>query len=255
MKIKQISQFDRTVRLMGKDAVEKLGQARMAVFGLGAVGSYAAEALARSGVGYLRLVDFDRVDLSNINRQLYALHTTLGQKKATIAGSRILDINPACHVEICDAFVNADSLAGLLSPDLDVVVDAIDGLNSKVNLLAAARQMDLKTVSSMGAGGRMDVSLIRTGDIADTSVCPLARVVRRRLHRRGIFTGIRCVYSLEKPIPSFEPEACQETDRPFEYPGKGTGHGRKRPAIGTVPWIPGIFGLTLAAEAVHIITR
>ncbi|MCF8091211.1 MAG: tRNA threonylcarbamoyladenosine dehydratase [Desulfotignum sp.] len=255
MKIKQTTQFDRTVRLMGKDAVEKLGQARIAVFGLGAVGSYAAEALARSGVGHLRLVDFDRVDVSNINRQLFALHSTLGQKKAKIAGSRVLDINPACHVEICDAFVNADSLGGLLSPDLDVVVDAIDGLNSKVNLLVAARQMDLTVVSSMGAGGRTDVSLIRAGDIADTSICPLARVVRRRLHRRGVFTGIRCVYSLEKPLPSSDPGACQETAGLSEDPEKGTGHGRKRPAIGTVPWIPGIFGLTLAAEAVHSITR
>ncbi len=250
-----LNQFDRTIRLMGKDAVEKLGQSRVAVFGLGAVGSYAAEALARSGVGYLRLVDFDRVDISNINRQLFALHSTLGQKKAKIAGSRVLDINPACDVEICDTFVNADTLAGLLSPDLDVVVDAIDGLNSKVNLLVAARQMDLKVVSSMGAGGRMDVSLIRTGDIADTSICPLARVVRRRLHRRGVFTGISCVYSLEKPVPSSDPEICQTSDGPFDDPEKGTGHGRKRPAIGTVPWIPGIFGLTLAAEAVHIITR
>ncbi len=250
-----MNQFDRTIRLMGKEALEKLGQARIAVFGLGAVGSYAVEALARAGVGYLRLVDFDRVDVSNINRQLFALHSTLGQKKAKIARCRVLDIHPACDVEIRDTFVNADSLAGLLSADLDVVVDAIDGLNSKVNLLVVARQMDLKVVSSMGAGGRMDVSRIRTGDIADTSVCPLARVVRRRLHRRGVFTGIRCVYSLEKPVPSSDPEACQETDGPFDDPEKGTGHGRKRPAIGTVPWIPGIFGLTLAAEAVHSVTR
>ncbi|HKL01461.1 MAG TPA: tRNA threonylcarbamoyladenosine dehydratase [Desulfotignum sp.] len=253
--MRDITQFDRTLRLMGKDAVEKLDQAKIAVFGLGAVGSYAAEALARSGVGHLRLVDFDTVEPSNINRQLFALHSTLGQKKADIAKKRVLDINPACRVEICDTFVNADSLAGLLSPDLDVVVDAIDGLNSKVNLLVAARQMDLKVVSSMGAGGRMDVSLIRTGDIADTSICPLARVVRRRLHRRGVFAGIRCVYSLEKPLPSAVPAACQKTDRPLKDLEKGAGHGRKRPAIGTVPWIPGIFGLTLAAEAVQAITR
>jgi tRNA threonylcarbamoyladenosine dehydratase len=248
-----ITPFDRTIRLMGKNAVEKLGRAGIALFGLGAVGSYAAEALARVGVGHLRLVDFDRVDVSNINRQLYALHSTLGRKKAQIAGSRVLDINPACDVEIHDTFVNADSLAGLLTADLDVVVDAIDGLNSKVNLLVAARQMDLKVVSSMGAGGRMDVSRIRTGDIADTSVCPLARAVRRRLHRRGVFTGIRCVYSLEPPVLS--PDAHTLPDESTQDPENGTGHGRKRTAIGTIPWIPGIFGLTLAAEAVHIITR
>jgi tRNA threonylcarbamoyladenosine dehydratase len=247
-----MAQFDRTVRLMGKDAVEKLGQARIAVFGLGAVGSFATEALARAGVGYLRLVDFDRVEVSNINRQLYALHSTLGQKKSEIAKTRVLDIHPACRVEIHDTFVNADSLETLLSDDLDVVVDAIDGLNSKVNLLAAALQMGRFVVSSMGAGGRMDTSLIRTGDIAETSVCPLARMVRRRLHRRGMFTGIRCVYSLEPP--ALAPDGDRQPDAGDEDPGDGAGHGRKRPAIGTIPWIPGIFGLILASEAVQSIT-
>ncbi|MCF8075573.1 MAG: tRNA threonylcarbamoyladenosine dehydratase [Desulfotignum sp.] len=247
-----MTQFDRTARLMGKQAVVKLGHARMAVFGLGAVGSFAVEALARAGVGYLRLVDFDRVDMSNINRQLYALHSTLGEKKADIARARVQDIYPACEVDICDTFVNADSLDTLLSPDLDVVVDAIDGLNSKVNLLVAAREMDLGVVSSMGAGGRKDVSQIRTGDISDTQVCPLARVVRRRLHRRGVFTGIRCVYSLEPPILS--PESPVLPEQEAQDPENSAGHGRQRPPMGTIPWIPGIFGLTLAAEAVQIIT-
>lgn len=248
-----MNQFDRTARLMGKEAVAKLGHARMAVFGLGAVGSFAVEALARAGVGYLRLVDFDRVDISNINRQLYALHSTLGQKKAEIARSRVQDIHPACDVDICDTFVNADSLDTLLSPDLDVVVDAIDGLNSKVNLLVAARQMGLCVVSSMGAGGRKDVSQIRTGDISDTQVCPLARVVRRRLHRRGVFTGIRCVYSLEPPVLSPDAQGLPGQNAPGD-PENSTGHGRQRPPMGTIPWIPGIFGLTLAAEAVQVIT-
>jgi tRNA A37 threonylcarbamoyladenosine dehydratase len=248
-----VDQFDRTIRLMGKNAVERLGLAKIAVFGLGAVGSFATEALARSGVGYLRLIDFDRVEPSNLNRQLYALHSTLGQKKAKIARDRVVDIHPECRVDICDTFANAESLDTLLSPDLDVVVDAIDGLNAKVNLLVAARQMDLSVVSSMGAGGRMDGSLIRTGDISETQVCPLARMVRRRLHRRGVFTGICCVYSLEPPVrPS---DADMLPDRPVQDPGEGAGHGRQRPPIGTIPWIPGIFGMTLAAEAVRIITR
>ncbi len=247
-----MNQFDRTARLMGRQAVEKLGHARIAVFGLGAVGSFAVEALARTGVGYLRLVDFDRVDMSNINRQLYALHSTLGEKKAEIARARVQDIYPACDVEICDTFVNAGSLDTLLSPDIDVVVDAIDGLNSKVNLLVAARQMGLCVVSSMGAGGRKDVSRIRTGDIAETQVCPLARVVRRRLHRRGVFTGIRCVYSLEPPVLSTDAKILPEPEA--QDPGNSAGHGRHRPPLGTIPWIPGIFGLTLAAEAVQIIT-
>jgi len=251
--MQNMDQFDRTARLMGRRAVETLGQAKVAVFGLGAVGSFATEALARAGVGYLRLVDFDRVEPSNLNRQLYALHSTLGQKKAMIARERVLDIYPMCRVEIHDTFVNADSLDSLLSEDLDVVVDAIDGLNAKVNLLVAACQMELPVVSSMGAGGRMDGSLIRTGDISDTQVCPLARMVRRRLHRRGVFTGIRCVYSLEPPVRS--PDAERLPDQENQNSGESTGHGRQRPPIGTIPWIPGIFGLTLAAEAVQAIIR
>jgi tRNA A37 threonylcarbamoyladenosine dehydratase len=248
-----MNQFDRTIRLMGNDAVAALGRARAAVFGLGAVGSFATEALARSGVGYLRLIDFDRVEPSNLNRQLFALHSTLGRKKAEIARDRVLDIHPECRVDICDTFANADSLDSLLSPDLTVVVDAIDGLNAKVTLLVAARQMDLCVVSSMGAGGRVDPALIRTGDISETQVCPLARMVRRRLHRRGVFTGIRCVYSIEPPARS--PDADRLPDETVQTSGEGTGHGRHRPPIGTVPWIPGIFGLTLAAEAVRIIAR
>jgi tRNA A37 threonylcarbamoyladenosine dehydratase len=248
-----MDQFDRTIRLMGNYAVEKLGRARVAVFGLGAVGSFVTEALARSGVGNLRLIDFDRVEPSNLNRQLFALHSTLGRKKAMIARERVLDIHPGCSVDICDTFANADSLDTLLSEDLAVVVDAIDGLNAKVNLLVAARQMNLDVVSSMGAGGRMNPSLIRTGDISDTQVCPLARMVRRRLHRRGVFTGIRCVYSIEPPVRA--PDADLLPDETVHTSGEGAGHGRHRPPMGTIPWIPGIFGLTLAAEAVRIITR
>ena len=248
-----MDQFDRTVRLMGSKAVETLGRAKVAVFGLGAVGSFATEGLARAGAGSLKLIDFDRVEPSNLNRQLFALHSTVGRKKAEIARDRVRDIHPGCHVEICDTFANADSLGRLLSDDLTVVVDAIDGLNAKVNLLVAARQMGLAVVSSMGAGGRVDPSLIRTGDISDTQVCPLARMVRRRLHRRGVFTGIRCVYSIEPPARS--PDADLLPDEPVQTSGEGAGHGRQRPPIGTVPWIPGIFGLTLASEAVQIITR
>lgn len=251
--MQDMDQFDRTARLIGSGAVATLGRANVAVFGLGAVGSYATEALARAGVGYLRLIDFDRVEPSNLNRQLYALHSTVGRKKAMIARERVLDIHPGCRVEICDTFANADSLDTLLSADLDVVVDAIDGLNAKVNLLVAARQMELPVVSSMGAGGRVDGSLIRTGDISDTQVCPLARMVRRRLHRRGVFTGIRCVYSLEPPARSHD--ADRLPDQENRNSGESTGHGRQRPPIGTIPWIPGIFGLTLAAEAVQAIIR
>ncbi len=242
-----INQFSRTMQLLGEPAMEKIKKAKVTVFGLGAVGSFATESLARTGVGSLRLVDFDRVDPSNINRQLFALHSTIDKEKAVLAKNRVKDINPNCNIEIYSSFVNAESLVDLLSDDMSVIVDAIDGLNSKINLLVEARKMNLPVVSSMGAGGRTDVSKIKIGDISDTSVCPLARVVRQRLHRRGVYEGIRAVYSIEKPLNK---QPFKSEDSVDALPT----HGRSRPPIGTVSWIPGIFGLTIASEVIKLIT-
>jgi len=242
-----MNQFARTEQLLGPEAMEKIKRAKVAVFGLGAVGSFAVEALARTGVGRLHLIDFDRVDASNINRQLLALTSTIGREKAVLARERVGDINPDCKITVKSAFVNAESLEDLLEEDMDVVVDAIDGLNSKINLLVGARRMNLSVVSSMGAGGKTDISLIRAGDISETEVCPLARVVRRRLHRRGVYEGIRAVYSIEPPL----------NKQPFNAEDAGDalpGHGRSRPPIGTVVWVPGVFGLTVAREVIRIIT-
>jgi tRNA A37 threonylcarbamoyladenosine dehydratase len=243
-----MNQFARTEQLIGPGAMEKIKNARVAIFGLGAVGSFATEALARSGVGYLRLVDFDRVDASNINRQLFALNSTIGQEKARLAQERVSDINPLCETDVHDTFINAESLTDLLSRDLDVVVDAIDGLNSKVNLIHGAIGMGLSVVSSMGAGGKTDISMIKTGDICETCVCPLARVVRQRLHRRGVYEGVRCVYSTEKALNKQPYKQSDAVDALSD-------HGRSRPPIGTIPWVPGVFGLNMAAEAIQIITR
>ncbi len=242
-----MNRFARTEQLLGLEAMEKIKKAKVAVFGLGAVGSFAVEALARTGVGRLHLIDFDRVDASNINRQLLALTSTIGREKAVLARERVGDINPDCEITVKSAFVNAESLEDLLEDDMDVVVDAIDGLNSKINLLVGARRMNLSVVSSMGAGGKTDISSIRAGDISETEVCPLARVVRRRLHRRGIFEGIRAVYSIEPPL----------NKQPFNAEDAGDalpGHGRSRPPIGTVVWVPGVFGLTVAREVIRLIT-
>ncbi len=240
--------FARTEQLLGPRAMETIKGASIAVFGLGAVGSFAVEALARTGVGRLTLVDFDRVDVSNINRQLLALHSTVGREKAELAAERVRDIHPGCQVSLKSAFINAGSLEDLLTEDLDVVVDAIDGLNSKISLLSRAVTMGLPVVSSMGAAGRTDISMIRVGDISETEVCPLARVVRRRLHRRGIFKGIRAVYSIEPPLNKqpFKPE-----DTVDALPD----HGRSRPPIGTVVWVPGAFGLAVAGEVIRLVTR
>ncbi|WP_300463723.1 tRNA threonylcarbamoyladenosine dehydratase [Desulfobacula sp.] len=243
-----MDQFVRTEQLLGAQNMEKIKNASVAVFGLGAVGSFALEALARTGIGNLRLIDFDTVDVSNINRQLLAYHSTIGREKAVLAYERVKDINPSCKVEIHSSFVNAQSLEDLLSEDSDVVVDAIDGLNSKINLLVGAKQLNLSVVSSMGAGGKTDISMIRTGDISETCVCPLARVVRQRLHRRGLYQGIRAVYSIEKPLN-------KQAFRPEDAVAALPDHGRPRPPIGTVSWVPGVFGLTIASEVIHMIIQ
>ncbi|MDA3788062.1 MAG: tRNA threonylcarbamoyladenosine dehydratase [Desulfobacula sp.] len=243
-----MNQFARTEQLLGTKSMEKIKNATVAVFGLGAVGSFAIEALARTGVGNLRLIDFDKVDASNINRQLFALNSTIGREKADLAYERVKDINPRCNVDIHKSFVNAQSLEDLLSANIDVVVDAIDGLNSKINLIVSARQMNLAVVSSMGAGGRTDISMIRTGDISETCICPLARVVRQRLHRRGLYKGVRAVYSIEKPLNKQPYKSEDAQDAVLD-------HGRTRPPIGTVSWIPGVFGLTIASEVINIIRQ
>ncbi len=236
--------FSRTRQLLGAENMDKIKNAKVAVFGLGAVGSFAVEALARTGIGNLMLIDFDTVDASNINRQLLALNSTIGKTKADLAFARIKDINPGCHVEIQNSFISSDTVATLLSGDIDVVVDAIDGLNSKVNLLVEAKQLDLEIVSSMGAAGRVDALMIKTGDISETRVCPLARVVRQRLHRRGIYKGIRAVYSTEKPLNK-QPYNTEDSVDPL------SDHGRSRPPIGSVTWVPGAFGLIMAGEVIN----
>ena len=240
--------FARTEQLLGTKSMEKIKNAKVAVFGLGAVGSFALEALARTGIGSLFLVDFDTIDATNINRQLLALNSTIGRKKADLARERVKDIHPDCNVTVLHSFVNAESLKDLLSKEFDVVVDAIDGLNSKINLIVGARQMNLAVVSSMGAGGRTDISMIKTGDISETCVCPLARVVRQRLHRRGIYEGVRAVYSIEKPLN-------KQIWKPEDFGDAQAGHGRSRPPIGTIPWVPGVFGLSIAGEVIRMIIR
>ena len=252
-----MNQFIRTEQLLGAEALNKIKQAKVAVFGLGAVGSFATEALARTGIGSFSLIDFDKIDSSNINRQIYALHSTIGEKKAQLAKKRIKDINPDCIVEIHDSFVNAESIGSLLSQDIDVVIDAIDGLNSKVNLICKAKENGLKIVSSMGAAGKTDASMIKISDLFETSVCPLARFVRRRLRRRGISENIKCVYSEEPPknnTKELSSDLETELNQDFNS-GLSTepDHGRKRSSLGTVPYVTGTFGLMIANVVIDTI--
>jgi len=239
-----MNRFCRIEQLLGRVALKKLQAARVAVFGLGAVGSYAVESLARAGIGYLRLVDCDVVRPSNFNRQLYALESTLNRPKAEVARARVLDINPACTVEARQAFVDGSTVQALLAQPLDVVVDAIDSVAPKVTLIATAVRAGLKVVASMGAATRLDPSKIRVGDIAETAVCPLAKLVRKRLKAAGVERGVRCIYSIESPRNKTTPIVAEQA--PFTK-------GRPRKPIGSLSYATGMFGLLAAYATIKMI--
>lgn len=229
--------WERTHIVTGDAGIDTLAGANILLAGMGGVGSYAAESLARMGVGRITLVDHDQVTASNLNRQLVALRSTLGRKKVEVMAERIADINPDCVLTIEDRFLRDEDLPGLLDRRYDYVIDAIDSLNSKLNLLVAATECGQPIVSSMGAGGRTDPSRLQVGDLMDSSVCPLARVVRRRLRRRGVGRGITGVWSLESPRPPLPPEP--------------TSFGRPRAVNGTVSYLPALFGMTLVGVVMH----
>lgn len=237
--------FARTEQLLGQEGYERLGRARVMVCGLGGVGSYAVEALARAGVGYLRMVDHDVVNPSNLNRQLFALRSTVGQPKAEVAAARIRDINPGCEIDARRVFINGETVAELLEPAVDVVVDAIDSVNAKTGLIQAAFERGIPVVSSMGAGGRREGGGILVGDLSETDVCPLAAIIRKRLRRRGIVTGIRCVYSKEPCRNDLQPD-------PVDVEAHD-GPGRKRTPLGTLSYMPALFGLRVAEEVIRLI--
>jgi tRNA A37 threonylcarbamoyladenosine dehydratase len=241
-----LNRFSRIEQLIGREALARLKNARVAVFGLGAVGSYAVEALARAGIGYLRLVDCDCVRPSNMNRQLYALESTLHKPKTEVARARVLDINPACQVEARQDFFSQQNAASMLAKPLDAVIDAIDSLAPKVALITAARRAGLPVVSSMGAATRTNPLLIRMDDIANTDICPLAKLVRKRLRRHGVLSGVRCIYSLEEPRNKEVP--AEEEEQAFP-------RGRPRRPIGSLSYITGIFGLLAAGEVIRMIAR
>lgn len=236
--------FRRTELLIGKAKFKQLSKARVAVLGLGAVGSYAVEGLARAGVENLFLVDCDVVVESNLNRQLYALHSTIGKKKTILAQKRVCDINPECRVEVADMFAHHYSIGKVLAFKPDLVIDAIDSLNAKVNVVAEIYRRDVPIISSMGAALKTDPSKIHFGDVFATRGCALARVVRRRLRRLGINKGIMCVYSTQATAD----EALADPEE-----GDDPGQGRPRNVMGSLSTVTGIFGLTLAHHAIEFL--
>lgn len=245
-----MERFSRTRCFLGEKKFDVLQQAMVTIVGLGAVGGYAAEGLARAGIGQLRLVDFDTIQPSNINRQILALESSIGQAKVVVAKERINLINPECQVEALQLFAADETLNNILSPKPDILIDAIDSLNPKIQLLAYAHKQKITTFSSMGAALRTDPSKIKAGDIMTSNHCPLAKHVRNRLRRQGIEGGIQCVYSTERVEFTYQgPEKTVQAASPYED------RGRKRNVLGSLPTITGIFGLILANEVILHLTK
>ncbi len=229
--------FSRTRLLLGGEAMARLERARVAVFGIGGVGGYVCEALARSGVGALDLIDRDRISLSNLNRQIIATRSTIGRCKTEVMRERILDINPEARVRIYTCFVQPDNIGDFPFADWDYVVDAVDTVSAKLSLVLAAREAGIPILSAMGAGNKLDPTRFRIADLSETRVCPLARIMRRELKRRGV-THLKVLYSEEPPLVPAE--------KPEEEPEEG-----RRSIPGSTAFVPSVAGLLIAGEVIR----
>lgn len=247
-------QFSRTELLIGSSGIERLKKARVAVFGVGGVGGYVVEALARSGVGTLDLIDDDKVCLTNLNRQIYALHSTIGKYKVDVAKERVLDINPEAEVHAYRTFYMPDTADQFDFSRYDYVVDAIDTVTGKLALVQQAEAAGTPIISSMGAGNKLDPTAFRVDDIYKTSVCPLARVMRKELKKRGI-RRLKVVYSTEQALEPKEGEggSC-ETDCVCP-PGSARTCVQRRQIPGSTAFVPSAAGLIIASEVVKDLIR
>ncbi|MDE6604320.1 MAG: tRNA threonylcarbamoyladenosine dehydratase [Lachnospiraceae bacterium] len=254
-------EFSRTEMLLGGEAMEKLTRSRVAVFGVGGVGGYVCEALARSGVGALDLIDKDMVALSNINRQIIATHRTVGREKTDVMRERILDINPEAVVRVYPCFFLPENADSFPFEEYDYVVDAVDTVTAKIELVMRAREKDVPIISSMGAGNKLDSTAFRVADIYETKVCPLARVMRRELKKRDV-EHLKVVYSEEKPIVPAGDHAADEQEgygaetvrRSQINETADGGEGRRdvprRQTPGSAAFVPSVAGLIIAGEVV-----
>lgn len=225
--------FSRTEMIIGSKNLKKLKKCKIAIFGIGGVGTYAAEGLARSGVGSFILIDHDEIDLTNINRQIHATMKTVGKPKVQVMKQRILDINPDAEVKTIQELYKPENAEQMLSLDYSYVVDAIDMVSSKLDLVERCYNMDIPIISSMGAGNKLNPTMLEVEDIYKTSICPLARVMRSELRKRSI-PELKVVYSKEKPIRPLELEKSE----------------LRRQLPGSVSFVPSVAGLIIASEVV-----
>jgi tRNA A37 threonylcarbamoyladenosine dehydratase len=228
-----INQFSRTELILGKEKIQKLNNSKVAIFGLGGVGSFTTEALARAGIGKFVLIDNDVVTITNINRQLIALHSTINRPKVEIMKERILDINPNAVVDIHQVFYMPGETEYLIQPDYDYIVDAIDTVSAKLGIIETSKKAGIPIISSMGTGNKFDPKKFEITDISKTSVCPLAKVIRQELNKRNI-KGVKVLYSKEEPAtPSMSEEKSS-----------------KRVIPGSISFVPSVAGLMIAGEVI-----
>ena len=248
-----LNQFSRTQLLLGSDNMDRLADAKVAVFGIGGVGGYVVEALARSGVGSFVLVDDDKVCLTNINRQIIATRKTVGKYKVDVMKDRILEINPDADVEIRKCFYLPENAADFDFSEYDYVVDAVDTVTAKIELIMRAKEAGTPVISSMGAGNKLDASAFRVADIYKTKVCPLAKVMRRELKKRGV-KKLKVVYSEEQPIRPIEDMAISCRSHCICPPGATHKCTERRDIPGSVAFVPSVVGLIIAGEVIKDLT-
>lgn len=244
-----LNQFSRTQLLFGADAMGKLAASRVAVFGIGGVGGYTVEALARSGVGAIDLIDDDRVCLTNINRQIVATRKTVGKHKVDVMEERILDINPGCKVRAYKCFYLPETKDQFNFSEYDYVIDAVDTVTAKISLIMQANEAGTKVISCMGAGNKLDPTAFEVSDIYKTSICPLARVMRRELKKRGV-KKLKVVYSKEKALRPLEDMSISCRTNCICPPGAERKCTDRRDIPGSVAFVPSVAGLILAGEVI-----
>lgn len=244
-----LNQFSRTELLFGKDAMESLFKKRVAVFGIGGVGGYAVEALARSGVGALDLIDDDKICLTNLNRQIFALRSTVGKYKVDVAAERVHDICPDIEVTTHKCFYMPETADQFDFTQYDYIIDAIDTVTGKIEIIKRADAANVPVISAMGAGNKLDPSAFRVADIYDTKVCPLARVMRRELKKHGI-KRLKVVYSKEQPMRPIEDMAISCREHCICPPGTARKCTIRRDIPGSTAFVPSTAGLIIAGEVI-----
>lgn len=246
--------FSRTELLIGKEALKKLKESKVAIFGIGGVGTYVVEALVRSGVGKFVLIDDDCICLTNLNRQLHATRKTVGRSKVEVMKERILDINPDAEVTTFQEFYLPETGGAMITEDLDYIVDAIDTVTGKIGLVEAADAMGIPIISSMGTGNKLDPTRLEVSDISKTSVCPLARVMRKELKVRGI-SRLKVVYSKEEPLKPRENEGGSCAVGCICPPGTTRKCTTRNQIPGSISFVPSVAGLIIGGEVIKDIIK